>query len=59
MITLRDWFLGHGWTEGWAITGAIGVVLVAAVLFGEFARAVGLPWQSWSRVPQREAGSRR
>ena len=41
MITLRDWFLGHGWTEGWAITGAIGVVLVAAVLFGEFARAVG------------------
>ena len=41
MITLRDWFLGHGWTEGWSITGAIGVVLVAAVLFGEFARAVG------------------
>jgi len=41
MITLRDWFLGLGWTEGWAITGAIGVVLVAAVLFGELARALG------------------
>ncbi|MDH3844455.1 MAG: mechanosensitive ion channel family protein [Myxococcales bacterium] len=41
MITLRDWFLGHGWTEGWAVTGAIVVALVAAVLFGELARAVG------------------
>ena len=41
MITLRDWFLGHGWTEGWAVTGAIVVALVAAVLFAELFRAVG------------------
>lgn len=41
MITLRDWFLELGWTEGWAVLGAIAVMLVAAVLFGELARAVG------------------
>jgi hypothetical protein len=41
MITLRDWFLGFGWTEGWAVAGAIVVALVAAALFAELFRAVG------------------
>lgn len=41
MITVRDWFLGLGWTEGWAVAGAIAVGLLAAALFAELSRAVG------------------
>ena len=40
METIRDWFLGLGWTEGWAVSGAIVIGLVAAVLLAEAFRAV-------------------
>jgi hypothetical protein len=41
MITGRDWFLRLGWTEGWAVVGAIVVGLVAATLFVEIFRVLG------------------
>ena len=40
MQAIRDWFLGFGWTEGWAVTAAILVGLVAAALLAEVFRAV-------------------
>ena len=40
MESIRDWFLGVGWTEGWAVAGAIGVALVAGAMLAEVLRAV-------------------
>jgi len=41
MIQLRDWFLGLGWTEAWAVAGAIAVGVACAWVFTELARLVG------------------
>jgi miniconductance mechanosensitive channel len=40
MEAIRDWFLGFGWTAGWAVAGAIVVGLVAAALLAEVFRVV-------------------
>lgn len=40
MEAIRDRFLGLGWTEAWAVAGAIVVGLIAAALLAEIFRAV-------------------
>ena len=40
MEAIRDWFLDLGWTEGWAVAGAIVLALIAGALLAEVFRAV-------------------
>ena len=40
MEAIRDWFLNLGWTEGWAVAGAIVLALIAGALLAEVFRAV-------------------
>ena len=41
MVRLRDWLMGMGWTELWAVVGAMCIGLVAAFAVVEVLRALG------------------